>query len=118
MWPAAGHAGGIDDVAQPFGRCDEGMVTLLPFGLQAGQQAGDLAHGGPHRRQHVALEFGVIRIDLGIGQKHGELPGHVLDVMDDEGEPLAVFAKLLGLGQDLHGTLFRHSARDFATNDT
>ena len=112
----AGHAAGFDQVPQPFCRRDQGVVALLPFGLQPGQQTGDLADGSAHCRQHVTLEFRIVRINLGIGQKHRKLPGHILDVMDDESEALAVFAKLLGLGQNLHGALFRHAARDFATN--
>ena len=91
-------------------------LYLLAVGLQAGKQAGDFADGGPYRCQHVALELRIVGVNLGIGEKHRKLPGHILDVMNDESETLAVFAKLLGLCQDLHGALFRHTARDFATN--
>ena len=66
----AGHPAGFDQVPQPLRRRDQRVVTLLPFGLQPGQQAGDLADRSPHRRQHVTLEFRIVRIDFGIGQKH------------------------------------------------
>ena len=96
---------------------DQRVAALLPFGLQPGQQAGDLAHRGAHRRQHVALEFGIVGMDLGVGEQHRKLPGDVLDVMDDEGKALAVFAQLLRLRQDLRGTLLGDPAGDLAPDD-
>jgi hypothetical protein len=54
--------------AQPFRRRDQGMVTLLALGLQPRQQPGDLADRGPHGRQHVLLERGIVGMDLGVGQ--------------------------------------------------
>ncbi len=74
-------------------------LSFLALGLQPRQQTRDLADGGAHGRQHVALELRVVSVDLGIGQKHGELSGNVLDVVDDKGETLAVFAQLPGLRQ-------------------
>ena len=111
-----GRHGHFDQVPQSFRRRDQSVVALLPFGLQPRQQPGDLADRGAHRRQHVALELRIVGVNLGIGQKHRELPGNILDVMDDEREALAVFAKLPGLRQDLRGALFGHAARDFAPN--
>ena len=92
---------------QPLSRRDQRVAALLPFGLQAGQQAADLADRGAHRRQHVALEFGIVGMDLGVGEQHRKLAGHVLDVVDDEGKALAVFAQLPGLRQDLRRAVAR-----------
>ena len=41
-------------------------APLLPFGLQPVQQTGYLADGGPHGRQHVALEGLLVRQRAGI----------------------------------------------------
>ena len=93
------------------------MAALLAIRLQPGQQPRDLADRGAHRRQHVALELRIVGMDLGVGQQHRKLAGDILDVVDDEGEALAVLAQLLGLRQDLRRPLLGDPAGDLAADD-
>ena len=60
---------------------------------------------------------GLADVALGVGQQQGQLARHVLDVMRDEGEALAVVVQVPGLEEHARGALFGHEARGLAAHD-
>jgi len=75
--------------------------TNDPFAVFLTLMLVELISSGQSSFWHVALEFGIFQIGLGVRQQQRKLARHVLDVVRHEGEALAVFVQLPRLHQPL-----------------
>ena len=71
------------------------------IGLELAEQMAHARDRVLDRLEHVPLEIGIVDIAPRVGYDQAELARQVLDVVDHEGEPFAVFGQQFGVAQPL-----------------